>query len=303
MKRLFRRAAVAAPFLIAVHAHAQVPPDIEAGLQSIGHVVAPPPTYKLYAPLLNGKNLTPPGVKVTRDAAYGPDPLQKLDIFQPEGSGHTMVVFVHGGNFQRGDKRVSQMPFFDNLLSFLAAHDMVGVTMNYRLAPAVSYPAEHQDVAAVVAWLKTHAAEYGGDGAKIVLWGESSGASLIAGYLAHAEFHLSGGHGVEAAVLTSGMYNAQPGPYFGNDPAQLEQRSVWNGIDKVTIPLFVSHTELDPPEFVAQAEQLRDVLCNAGYCPTYAVFDGHSHISQTLSVGTADTTVSGPVLQFIGALH
>jgi hypothetical protein len=50
MKRLFRRAAVAAPFLIAVHAHAQVPPDIEAGLQSIGHVIAPPPTYKLYAP-------------------------------------------------------------------------------------------------------------------------------------------------------------------------------------------------------------------------------------------------------------
>jgi hypothetical protein len=26
----------------------------------------------------------------------------------------------------------------------------------------------------------------------------SAGASLIAGYLAHAEFHLSGGHGVEA---------------------------------------------------------------------------------------------------------
>jgi hypothetical protein len=121
--------------------------------------------------------------------------------------------------------------------------------------------------------------------------------------LAHAEFHPAGGHGVKAAVLTSGPYDAVPGPYFGNDPAQLEQRSVWNGIDKVTIPLFVSRTELDPPDFVAQAERLKDVLCKAGHCPTYAVFEGHSHISQTLSVGTADTTVSGPVLRFIEALH
>jgi acetyl esterase/lipase len=303
MNRLFHRAAVAVLFLIAVHAQAQVPPDIEAGLQTIGHVIAPPPTYKLYTPLFDGKNLMATGVKVTRDVPYGADPLQKLDIFAPEGSRHTMVVFAHGGNFQRGDKLVPNTPFFDNVSGFLAAHGMVGVTINYRLAPPVSYPAEHQDIAAMVAWLRAHAAEYSGDGAKIVLWGESAGAALIAGYLAHAEFHPAGGHGVKAAVLTSGPYDAVPGPYFGNDPAQLEQRSVWNGIDKVTIPLFVSRTELDPPDFVAQAERLKDVLCKAGHCPTYAVFEGHSHISQTLSVGTADTTVSGPVLRFIEALH
>jgi len=54
-----------------------------------------------------------------------------------------------------------------NVSGFLAAHGMVGVTINYRLAPPVSYPAEHQDIAAMVAWLRAHAAEYGGDGAKI----------------------------------------------------------------------------------------------------------------------------------------
>jgi triacylglycerol lipase len=302
MKAVLRRAMVATSLLFAAHAQAQVPPDIEAALQKIGHVIAPPPTYKLYAPLFDGKSLVPDGVKVTRDAAYGSDPLQTLDIFQPPGNGHRIVVFVHGGAFQRGGKQVPNTPFFDTMMGFLAAHGMVGVAINYRLAPAVTYPAEHQDIAATVAWLKAHAGEIGGDGSKIVLWGESAGASLIAGYLAHAEFQPATGAGVQAAVLTSGMYDGDPGPYFGTDPALLQQRSVWNGIDRVTIPLFVSRTELDPPEFVAQAERLRDVMCKAGHCGDYAVFNGHSHISQTVSVGTTDTTVSGPVLRFIEAL-
>lgn len=137
MSRRLYCVAIAALFLIGVHARAraQVPPDIEAGLQTIGHVIAPPATWKLYTPLFAGKNLVAAGVKVTRDAAYGPDPLQKLDIFQPEGSGHTVVVFIHGGNFQRGDKVVPNTPFFDNVSGFLAAQSMVGVTANYRLAP------------------------------------------------------------------------------------------------------------------------------------------------------------------------
>jgi hypothetical protein len=69
---------------------------------------------------------------------------------------------------------------------------------------------------------------------------------------------------VMAAVLTSGMYDGDPGPNFGTDPAALAQRSVWNGIHAVRTPLFVSRTELDPPAFVDQAERLRDMLCKAG---------------------------------------
>lgn len=299
MNYLLRAAAVAATLLAAPHAQAQVPTEIEAGLQKLGHVIAPPPTYALYAPLFAGRTVLPQGAKVTRNAAYGPDPLQTLDIVQPPGDGLTIVVFLHGGRFMLGGKTVPNTPFFDNVSGFLAAHGMVGITMNYRLAPAVTYPAEHQDVAMMMAWLTSHATEFGGDPAKIVLYGESAGASLIAGYLAHPEFHPAGGPGVRGAVLTSGMYDGDPGPYFGTNPAELDQRSAWHGVGNVTIPLFVSHTELDPPDFVAQAERMRDVLCKAGHCPDYEVFTGHSHISQTVSVGTSDTTVSDPILHFI----
>jgi acetyl esterase/lipase len=70
---------------------------------------------------------------------------------------HILQPLALGGEIRR----------IDNVSGFLAAHGMVGVTINYRLAPPVSYPAEHQDIAAMVAWLRAHAAEYGGDGAKI----------------------------------------------------------------------------------------------------------------------------------------
>jgi hypothetical protein len=43
------------------------------------------------------------------------------------------------------------------------------------------------------------------------LRGAATGVSLIPGYLVHAEFHLSGGQGVNAGVLTSGVYEAKSG--------------------------------------------------------------------------------------------
>ncbi len=39
MGRLFRGAVVVTSCLMAAHAQAQIPPDIEAGLQTIGHAI------------------------------------------------------------------------------------------------------------------------------------------------------------------------------------------------------------------------------------------------------------------------
>jgi hypothetical protein len=40
-------------------------------------------------------------------------------------------------------------------------------------------------------------------------------------------------------------------------------------------------------------------LCGAGRCPVYAAFKDHSHIWQNYSVGTADVSVSGPILKVL----
>jgi len=215
-----------------------------------------------------------------------------------------VVVFVHGGGFERGDKHQKGSPFGDNLMLYLNQHGMVGVNINYRLAPKNHWPDAQQDLAAAIRWVKTNIAQYGGDPNRIVLWGVSAGASLIAGYLSHPEFYGPGGHGVKAAVLHSGFYeNSEEGSnYFGHDAAQLRERSALEGMKKLTIPLMISHTEVDLPDAIKQAETANKALCAAGHCPNYAVYKDHSHVSQMYSVGTPDVSVSGPVLQFLSAV-
>lgn len=283
---------------------AQVPPDIAAGIRKIGQVSDSPNTAKLYAPLFAEQKEPYPNVTVTRDVAYGPDPLNKLDVFTPSGGasgGRAVVIYVHGGGFTRGDKHAAGSPFHDNVMLWIAQQGMVGVNINYRLAPKSTWPAAHEDLAAAVRWAQQNIAQYGGDTDRVGLWGASAGASLIAGYLAHPQFYGPKGHGVKAAVMNSGFYDNDRGasPYFGSDPKELVESSSTEGLKKVTIPLFISHTEVDVPAAIRLTEQTKKALCDAGRCPIYAVFKDHGHISQTYSIGTPDTSVSGPVLQVL----
>jgi triacylglycerol lipase len=305
MKRYLLAAAVT--LLVSNSALAQVPPDVAAGLRKIGQVVDVPNTTKLYAPFFKEMKEPYSGAKVVRDIAYGPDPLNKLDVFTPQApqaGGRMVVIFAHGGGFERGDKRQPGSPFNDNLMLFLNQHGMVGVDINYRLAPKNHWPDAQQDLASVVRWVKANIGQYGGDPNRVVLWGVSAGASLIATYLSHPEFYGTEGHGVKAAIMHSGFYvNGPEGSnYFGHDAKELHERSSLEGMKKLNIPLQISHTEVDLPDAIVQAERAKKELCDAGKCPTYLDYKDHSHVSQMYSVGTPDTSVSEPVLKFLSSL-
>ena len=235
-------ASFAALTAISGPALAQVPPDIAEGLCKIGPIVDSPGTAKLYAPLFADQKEPYPNVTVTRDIAYGEDPAEKLDVFTsgpPAGAPRTVVIYVHGGGFERGDKHQAGSPFYDNIMLWLTRQGMVGVNFNYRLAPKHTWPAAHEDLAAAVRWVQANIAQYGGDPGRLALWGQSAGASLIAGYLAHPQFHGPTGHGVKAAVLNSGFYENDRGgsAYFGKDPQELKACSATEGMKKLTIPL------------------------------------------------------------------
>src|SRR3954447_22700977 len=110
-------------------AFAQVPPDIAEGIRKIGPIVDGPGTQKLYAPLFASQKEPYPNVTVVRDIAYGTDdPLQKLDVFTgapTPGAVKPVVVYLHSGGFERGDKRPAGSPFYDNIMLWLTRHDMV----------------------------------------------------------------------------------------------------------------------------------------------------------------------------------
>lgn len=111
------------------------------------------------------------------ELSYGDEPLQKLDYWRPAAAGSPLVVFVHGGGWQRGDKRTAtggQKPghFLSQGYGF--------ASVNYRLVPACTVEQQAQDVAAALAFLMRQSNSLGFDASRVVLMGHSAGAHLSA---------------------------------------------------------------------------------------------------------------------------
>jgi triacylglycerol lipase len=295
--------------LAAGAALAQPPADVAAKIAAIGRKVDPAATATIYAPLQ--KTMPQAGIKAQRDLAYGPGPKETLDLFTPEakaGKPRPILIFVHGGGFVGGDKSKAgngaQSPFYDNTMIWAVNHGLVGVNMNYDLAPKAQYPTVQRQIAEVVAFARKNAAAWGGDPDRIVVWGHSAGASHVGSFIAHPETYADvagANRPVQGAVMTSGGYEfagEKDNVYYG-PAATLAERSSTAGLIKSKVPLLVAHAELDPEGMVADAEKLNAALTKAGRAHDYLVAAKHGHMSESYSVGTADESVSAPVLAFI----
>lgn len=281
--------------------------QIVAALHEIGPKIDGKRTGELYAPLQPKEPYQ--NVTLTRDVSYGPHERHVLDIFtaREKGSGKPVVVFIHGGGFAMGSKHAPGSPFYDNVGLWAASHGLVGVTINYRLAPQFQYPSGVEDLRRAVDWLHGHIKEYGGDPKKIVLWGHSAGAAHAADYLADAANKRKNA-GVEGAILTSGFYDLGDTvsvwkAYYGEDVSRYKERSSIYGLVKSDVPLLVTDAELDPETFRPESDKLAQARAQAGKPVKRVHLADHSHLSELYAVNTSDVTLSGPVLEFINSLE
>ena len=114
----------------------------------------------------------------TRNLSYGEGRRRTLDVYcrrdRPVG-GAPVVVHFHGGGFHSGNKNREARP----LIGHLVSSGTVCVSANYRLRPHVSHADQVADVRAAIAWVQSHAGEYGGDPSRLFLLGSSAGAHLV----------------------------------------------------------------------------------------------------------------------------
>jgi triacylglycerol lipase len=306
----FALALLAGSILSATGALAQMPPDIVAQVAAIGRVVEPEKTAKIYGPLQEKEPYA--GIKVSRDVKYGSDPRNVVDIFQAENAtgARPMLLFVHGGGLIRGNKRPPGSPFYDNIMVWAARNGMVGVNVEYRLAPAHPWPAGVEDVASAVRFINEHAGEYGGDPAKVFLMGHSAGATHVTTYVSHPEFHGPKGSGLAGAIFSSTpAYDITKEPpnegrtaYYGADTSKYPQYSPLPGLLKTSLPFMFSAAELDPPAIEAQFHAFKDMQCKTERgCARSVLLPHHSHMSESYSINTADKQLSNQILEFVKA--
>ena len=138
---------------------------------------------------------------VHRDVVYAQrdwtlDTRTSLDVYIPgdNADDRPILVYVHGGGWSIGDKqRVHEKPGWAN------RNGWIFVSVNYRLSPRVQHPEHARDVSEAIAYIRRHAASWGGDPERIVLMGHSAGAHLTA--IVASEESLLGEHGLSPADL------------------------------------------------------------------------------------------------------
>lgn len=115
--------------------------------------------------------------RLTQGLAYGPEPRQQLDVYQPMSPDSALgakaaplVVFFYGGSWSSGER--ADYRFVGEAL---ASNGMV-VVADYRLSPAVRYPVFLQDSARALAWAIAQATTLGANPRRVFAMGHSAGA-------------------------------------------------------------------------------------------------------------------------------
>lgn len=270
----------------------------------------------------------PVGTEAARDVNYADTKVlsQTLDLVvppNPTGKPLPLLVYVHGGGWQLGDKRPNPMLGLVNMGYAVAS-------INYRLSQEAVFPAQIYDCKAAIRWLRAHADQYHLDKERIGVGGDSAGGHLVA---------LLGTSGdVKELEGDVGKYRDQPthvacvvdvyGPtdlsvfwqqaekaknVFVANKAGSPIDQLFGGpveektdlvklanpitfVTKKTPPFLIVHGDHDPLVPLAQSEILKDALERAGVPVHLEVIKGGGH-------GGAEFVQPGVVAMMVGFLQ
>jgi acetyl esterase/lipase len=180
----FIPAAVAAWALVVVklRSHAVGGSFERALTETLGPRVGEDNPHQAVEPVsLNPLRVRRAGIRCLSDLAYGDAGLRNLlDIYLPlprtDRSAAPVLLWIHGGAWILGHKAQQGLP----LMYAMASRGWLVASVNYRLGPGSRFPDALVDIKRAIAWLRQHAAQYGGDPDFVIAAGGSAGGHLAA---------------------------------------------------------------------------------------------------------------------------
>jgi acetyl esterase/lipase len=116
-------------------------------------------------------------IEVTPDIVYGHAAGEdlKMDLARPKGMTHPApaILWIHGGAWRGGNKGE-----FERLIQESARKGYVAASINYRLLPKYTFPAQVEDAKCAVRYLRANAEKLQIDPNRIGAVGSSAGAHL-----------------------------------------------------------------------------------------------------------------------------
>jgi acetyl esterase/lipase len=221
------------------------------------------------------------------------------------------IVSVHGGSWTRGDKANIN---WRSVCQWFASEGFVAVSVNYRLAPVHTFPAQLRDVQAAVEWLRDPAQteRYNIDPDRIGAFGGSAGGHLVsllgtsgaggwtAGSRVAAVAQLSGPVDLRTGIQTTGGVDpnfpevqlAFLGCATFADCPEAELASPGLEADPTDPPFFVAHS-IDEFIPLSQSEDFVTTLRSVGVDTTFVTVDGSLH-----SIGMLDDDMKTLIIEF-----
>lgn len=257
----------------------------------------------------------PPEVRCHADLPYGRWPAQRLDLYAPADAApepRPVMVWVHGGAWVAGDKARPAM--VQHKVLHWVPRGWLVVSLNYRLLPRATPLQQADDVAQALDVVQRQVHRWGGDAARVVLAGHSTGAHLAALVLGRRSAPnlaaptprlAAGVPRLRAAVLVDtaaldvvGLMQGEHLPLheraFGTDPAGWTAVSPWHALQGELPPCLLLHAA-DRPESAAQSQAYAERARRwGGVVQVQSVNLGHQASNEQLGQpGEATAAVDG----------
>ena len=237
--------------------------------------------------------------------AYGPTPVEGLDVYPTSHAGAPINVFVHGGAWRGSVAKNNAIAA--ELFVRAGAHYVVPDFAWVQDVGGSLFPIADQ-VRRAVAWVYRNAADFGGDPTRLYVSGFSSGAHL-AGVLLTTDWAKDFGlpaDMLKGGLCISGMFDLKPvrlssrSTYVAFTDEMEQALSPQRHLDKLVAPLIVAYGTFETPEFQRQSRDFAAAVTAAGKRVELLVGEGYNHFEMYETLANPYGLLGRAVLEQMG---
>jgi arylformamidase len=228
------------------------------------------------------------------DLPYGSRPRERLDYLPSGATKPPVLVFIHGGYWQRNDK---------DMFAFIAdgprAHGIDVAVVGYTLAPDVRLTDIVAEMHQAVTFLSERADDFGFDRERLFVSGWSAGGHLTAMVSDHPA--------VRGGIPISGIFDLEPIAlnYLNEklclDPGEVATLSPLRILPRRMPPLRVFVGGNETSELVRQSTSYADAARQRDLPVTLTVMPGHNHFTILDEVSRPGGAITRALVELIAS--